>query len=1535
MLYFTNTSKNKIEKNSIHKDIIYHRINDIEKRDSLSVLGNITSFVKNIYVLKISTPKIRIIIEEKINIIQEKDVKVYIIKDIVMPNEFDRIYRYILPRLKDGSWIQNNPISKEDEQKIISLYKNSMNNSIEMLKKPPENLTNWLSDFKLNLDNDVFETESWVEYALNSSQKDGMRDIDVGTFRILIEEIKDVNHTDDNIIKSVNGINILQYTKYSCAILYSKVKFNNKDIIILFNGANPEVQKEHWKLALKTIANIDIEPNIESISRNSYRSYPNWTLSNNEFWFAIQKSKEVSNLSLTTEQSSFFNNFKFPYYINGQAGSGKSTMLYYLFANVYYYKTQEIIQGDVVFLTENEKLLEDTKKYVNDLLRNNPEYDGLDNDEINESKKSFYSFKNFLLNILSSDDKKYFENDKYLDFSTFKNLYENSNLPDYTKKKYSAEESWFVIITYIYGYELDTKVTSKNYTTKIPKSSQAISESMFIGIEKDILPFYEKLLDDGYWDKLKIIRFITKNIVIDNKFSVIVCDEAQDFCRVELHFILNLSEYLQYDLKNIEQIPVLFAGDPNQTVNPTGFREDEMTSLLYTELKNAQFEYDQNNNVYSPILNYRSSHSIVSLANFIQYYRMKNFGIKQKQPQEAKRPLSSNNIESNIFLNYKDIEENLELKKDLKLKLKYKIFIVPVDSREKNNFIKNSTLLCDIDEAEVKTSIEAKGAEYKQVVLYGFGEYFLQHFNTLENDLQNEQDFKVNYFFNKLYVAITRAQTELIIIDSKKSKELFWEQLIDNINITNQKWKMLEKQKNNTIEYNTDTINNVLESTPDDALQNARIDKKQGEYNNNPARLKMASNQFFKLGFDLEAYESLAIAEKIKYNYKSAGEYYLKAEKLEEASMAYFSGRYFNDVEKIGNNIKTIEQDIRVIISKIMNQITILKSDIDILYKNCSIVYSLINELTWREDFIDTLFDLFYKLKVDEQKSFIEVLSYILKDEEIVYKKELATMHYNLSNYKEAIKYWEEIDYIDTKEYITSKIKLSEIGEEKAIWQSELLIYIDNPSEICHEIVKLYFNSDTDKLSKEYIKATYRAFIYLNDNKHIKITGEYTEKAFEDNLETLEVFYKNILNDKKLNSNLFSYIVERWAKIVFKSHNDSIDDINATYIQIAKEKKLSYKKFTYKELEKNSNYPQTINLKPNEHLKNIEINNFRCFKKLHLNNIGQFNLILGDNNIGKTSLLEALLFTDDLENYIKNILFAYTTRMNNFDILKEHNLKANEIIQDLINLSSDLNKFSFIINEGRNEWNIAFKIPTENELREKYGNNIDNINIDNYICKINNNKECDIKLLTSLFKKIKKSDLITTQYIPFGKGFDRDLVQAYSEYIDRDRSKRDNFLNAMKVFIPKIDRITIDTNQGKIYIEELDTDEVKPLHYYGEGSKKLFRILVQIVLQKEKKLLIDEIDAGIHYSHFREFWKVILKVAKDYNVQIFATTHNIECIEHFKDILEENDFQSYQELSKTITLKKLPDDNIKAYIREYNEFEYELDNELDIRGGIL
>lgn len=1544
--HFCNKYNDKI-KGQPYEETVRNKVLEYSKRKNLRNIGSIQAFTGNIYVMKTNTPKTRTIIQEQTVDTDGKQLNVFFVRDIIAGNNIDHYFgKVVFPQLKNGEWIKKYPLNQLDCKAFKTNYRTRQSKEDETKEKPPTHLTNWIEDYKLIIKYDIYETEEWVKYALNESISEGMRDVDVKTFGFLLDHL---TNNDQNVmyetIKAENNMEIKAAYKYDIGIVFSEINLHDGKVLLLLNGAHLEVQKTHWENAIQLIKKypVPFDSTFDSISRIAYRAYPKWTVKNYEKWFAIQKNHEISNLSLTREQLDFFRDFKFPYYINGQAGSGKSTMLYYLFANVYYYKCMGEIKGDIIFLTENEILLEHTQKSVFDLLSNNPEFDGLSIEQRTDIDKCFASFKEFLLNQLTKDDRELFSNEKYLNFSMFKNLYENSHLASHIKSNYTAEESWFVIITYIYGYDSLKKITGNDYQNDVYAKAQQIPKEKYEGIEKNVLPFYEKLLEDGYWDKLKIIKYIEENIKNDQKYTVVICDEAQDFCRVELQFILHQSEYLQYNLADIEQVPVVFAGDPNQTVNPSGFREREMNEMLWSELKPANFEYDKDESVYSPTFNYRSAQPVVSLANFIQYYRKKKFGIRLVKPQIAKRPEPVLERNFNFFYNYSSILKDNELKENITSKIKYKIFIVPVDAHEKDEYKRQSEFLSIIDNAEIKTAVEAKGAEYQQVVLYGFGEYFINRFKEFDTVTEDEK-FQRRYFFNKLYVGITRAQTELIIIDSYDAENKFWKQLVNHADITDRVWgEQLNDIRDKVIIYNPGTVLNLIESTPKVALENARQDKERGIYDNNAARLHVAGSQFIKLGEKDEGYDCMAKAEAILENFESAGNLYLKNNDIDNAAAAYLKGKIFDMlIEKITPKPKTIKNDIRLIIAQLMLGSKLLQSDINKLYKGRHTLRQILQEISWRNELIEALIeDTKNDREPEQQRDLMDILETIARETDVQLWSVIADTHFLLNYFERATQIWERFDMHDTTKYTQAKVELARQRknfEDELIWLGELCRYKDNEhekTEIETQIIGIYKKNPVDNVTNHYYYLhAYKAFLIHQPKDNVENIGQIVEKNFVYELPNLIDFYKDLLQSKRLNTKIAEFTIERLVKTLQKQTPDNtswIQKFNYEYKQLAAANKIPYNEYSIEEIAQIPELPDEIMWKPPEKTEHIKVTNFRQFSTLELTNMAQFNLIVGDNNTGKTSLLELLTFTAREYDFAKRLALTYADRVRltrYFDDEKNEQYHIpKHFLNDYIRKDAEEKEITFMLKSKRSKWEYKLRIAQKEDLPAAHGLSTN----DFYIFETIGGKHL---IETSvLLKDVKPADGVRCPVIPFGKGFDKDLAQVYYDEIDKRKRVREAFLDNMRVFIPRIDRISADTETGEISIEEDRFDEAAPLHQYGEGANKLFRILVQLTLQSGKRLLVDEIDAGIHYSRFKQFWKVILKVAKKEDIQLFVTTHNIECIKYFDEILNEDDFKDYQNNARVITMEDIGNTTIEAFTRTFEEFDYEIKNELEIRGG--
>jgi AAA15 family ATPase/GTPase len=1497
-------------KNSTTSDIdkaVKRVLLEYTNRDSLKGIGKISSFTGGIYVFKIKTPYAEIIFEEqKINF-NNNDLTIYFIRGFK-----DGLQDYV--EIRDGKWGEYNKLPQqeiEDFKATLNLKQQTKENKMP----PPNELLNWQNGYKLKVEYDIYESEAWVKFAMDNSPSNGMKEDEVKLYRlVLIEIFKEEKHINLEVIDVKENEEILALELNEVGIIFSKIKVDNRVIYLLHNGANTKKQTTHWEEAKNKQRNRQGSfKTIKDISIVALKAYPHWAIKEADMWAKIEKNNEMGNLSLLPEQTEFLKDFKFPKYINGQAGSGKSTMLYYLFANAYYYKYAGEIKGDIVFLTENEKLLGHTKKSVYDLLLFNPEFElSYEDIAITNVDKHFYSFKKFLLEFLPEENLNFLPN-KYLNFSKFKYLYGQSNIANHIKHKFSAEYTWFTISTYVFGYDLNYHITSENYETKMPsKGKEIISLEDLKTIEKEILkPFYEKLLNDGYWDKIKLIKYLNENIEIQKQYEVIFCDEAQDFSKVELEFILKMSSYTKYDLKNVPQFPIVFAGDALQTVNPIGFRTEVLTSMLYNELLQLGFNL-VDKKPFEPTYNYRSSQTIVNLSNAIQFYRKVNLGAEINYPQTSKRPVLFEYEHLNVFVDFTTFNNDEKLQK----KVEFKTIIVPVNNDEIEDFKKSHPILNSFD--NILSAVDAKGIDFSEVVIFGFGEF-----------INNKKlgAYEAQFFFNKLYVAITRAQVELVIIDSDSAKNSFWIPIIKSY--LDSSWLKAENLSLNKLE---DIIifdsKQIIQSSSSIIEDDALRQKEQGIIEKNIPLLQVASSHFIKIGNRKEYYLCLAEIEEIKENWKRAAEFYLNKEVgeigLEKAAFAFWNGQLWEGLLKLNQEIKTEKQQIRFFISKIFTQSNLILTEIKFLSDKSAVLKKILDKTVWRNDVINKLLDfLNNSIDIENTTLLAEILENICDKKDVNIWECLGKKYFELNRFEASINAFERIGN-EGELFIKSKLEIAKRKneiEDIIIWLGRLAIETsEDKLAISSEIIHFSNGNNLSNCKNIYVNQ-YIYFAYLLQNpgySGIIELSQKVEKLFEKREVELADSYRSLLIVRNINPAIQNFLIERWAKNSIAG-GVPVDDFNSDYKNIALKKGLKFEPFTELEILKLPVLPTKLISEFPSHFTNIQIKKFRKFKDLKIEDLGLFNLVVGDNNIGKTSILEGLLFIPNKREYIQRLAFAYIERTNiipdkdkdSKDISLYYNLKK-EFVCDFYNCDDNKSNIEFTITEKRNFWNYIIEFDEKVDVLKQ--DNIFQIESSDY----------------ELLNHIPYLNNLKQPFIAYGKGFSSDLAQIYLDEIGTKRKEEEEFIKRMSMFIRNIQRIIPDTKNGTIEIRDTDFPEDMPLHQYGEGANKLFRILVLLTLHKGKKLLIDEIDAGIHYSRFKLFWSIILRVAMKDNTQIIATTHNDECIKYFTEVLNELG-ESYQNVSRVVQMKIVKD--IKVHSYKFESFNLAVEDGFEIRGG--
>lgn len=69
-----------------------------------------------------------------------------------------------------------------------------------------------------------------------------------------------------------------------------------------------------------------------------------------------------------------------------------------------------------------------------------------------------------------------------------------------------------------------------------------------------------------------------------------------------------------------------------------------------------------------------------------------------------------------------------------------------------------------------------------------------------------------------------------------------------------------------------------------------------------------------------------------------------------------------------------------------------------------------------------------------------------------------------------------------------------------------------------------------------------------------------------------------------------------------------------------------------------------------------------------------------------------------------------------------------------------------------------------------------------------------------------------------------------------------------------------------------------PIRTMGDGMRRLLVVAMALTCVQGGYLILDEVDAGLHYSAMSKLWSLILHAARRNDVQVFATTHSMDCL---------------------------------------------------------
>jgi AAA15 family ATPase/GTPase len=357
-------------------------------------------------------------------------------------------------------------------------------------------------------------------------------------------------------------------------------------------------------------------------------------------------------------------------------------------------------------------------------------------------------------------------------------------------------------------------------------------------------------------------------------------------------------------------------------------------------------------------------------------------------------------------------------------------------------------------------------------------------------------------------------------------------------------------------------------------------------------------------------------------------------------------------------------------------------------------------------------------------------------------------------------------------------------------------------------------------------------------------------------------------------------------------------------------------------------------------LESLKIQNFRAFDYLEINNFSKINVLLGENNSGKTSVLESIFLLSGMSNpelsVEINAMRGMAIHKNVFKYIF-HNLETKNkpvITGDFSEGSSRRLEIAPVFEKSAFNREIAAR---DSALSTISLTSVPDIQGLEYYFTVKRaygqEKFCRTRfhLERNEIRKFQgsdyKEDIIST--FLYSKAVDLGLSEQLKRLFV---AKREHLLNSLLgKFDDKIKGIYV-LSDG-IYIDKEGIPERIPLSLMGDGLRRLINIAATIAANDEQNFicLIDEIENGLHYRSQALMWQMLFSLTRAINIQLFVTTHSREMLQSLIAVLKQAEFADMQDLIKVFSIVNTKNAGFQSYARSYDGLDLALEHVMEIR----
>lgn len=332
-------------------------------------------------------------------------------------------------------------------------------------------------------------------------------------------------------------------------------------------------------------------------------------------------------------------------------------------------------------------------------------------------------------------------------------------------------------------------------------------------------------------------------------------------------------------------------------------------------------------------------------------------------------------------------------------------------------------------------------------------------------------------------------------------------------------------------------------------------------------------------------------------------------------------------------------------------------------------------------------------------------------------------------------------------------------------------------------------------------------------------------------------------------------------------------------------------------------------------LRDLRISGFRGFREFAMSGLGRVNLLVGTNNCGKTSVLEAIHMLS-VPGTAVPLWLAQTRRGEFVETPTEMQIDIAHVVHGHT-LSEGLGfEIAGDGRGGKRELAVAL-VARDPSTKDVEGDDdsgdpltpseagfVSPMSLRLRWSGTSARKELELPLTRwgrlrdrtyrthYLSRGVPGSEVRGAVAFITAEGMNRDRVIAMFESVVLTPDET-TVLQALRTIEPTIERIASIGGYQRQFSRDVRGGLAMmvagrriPIGSMGDGIWRLLGVALALVNARGSVVLVDEIDTGLHYSVLVDMWRLVLETARSLDVQVFATTHSRDCYEALAAVTE-------------------------------------------------